>query len=75
MTNATTEEGMLAHRIASKIMAPRITLATRIRVVMQYSVPKSYQSFSVYFDKADLGEKCACVILESVDCFTNRRDA
>ena len=57
----------MAHTVASKIMAPRITLAARIRVVPQYSGHKHYQSFSVYFHKADLGEKRACLILGRVD--------
>ena len=34
---------------------------------MQLSGHKSYQSFSVYLHKTDLGEKRACLILEKVD--------
>lgn len=37
--------------------------------MMEYSGHKSYQSFSVYLHKTDLGEKRACLILESVDGF------
>jgi len=33
---------------------------------MEYSGHKSFQSFSVYLHKTDLGEKRACLILESV---------
>jgi hypothetical protein len=34
---------------------------------MEYSGHKSFQSFSVYLHKTDMGEKRACLILESVD--------
>ncbi len=50
----------ITHLLASGVDAP---------TVMEYSGHKSYQSFSVYLHKTDLGEKRACLILESVDGF------
>jgi hypothetical protein len=35
--------------------------------VMEYSGHKSFQRLSVYLHKTDMGEKRACLILESVD--------
>ena len=37
--------------------------------VMKYSGHKSYPSFSVYLRKTELGEKRACLIVETVDHF------
>jgi hypothetical protein len=34
---------------------------------MEYSGHKSYQSFSVYLHKTDMGERRACLTLEAVD--------
>ncbi len=48
----------ITHLLANGVDAP---------TVMEYSGHKSYQSFSVYLHKTDLGEKRACLILESVD--------
>lgn len=48
----------ITHLLANGVEAP---------TVMEYSGHKSYQSFSVYLHKTDLGEKRACLILESVD--------
>lgn len=50
----------ITHLLASGLDAP---------TVMQLSGHKSYQSFSVYLHKTDLGEKRACLILEAVDRF------
>jgi integrase len=48
----------ITHLLANGVDAP---------TVMEYSGHKSYQSFSVYLHKTDLGEKRACIILEGVD--------
>lgn len=48
----------ITHLLANGVDAP---------TVMEYSGHKSYQSFSVYLHKTDLGEKRACLILEGVD--------
>ena len=48
----------ITHLLANGVDAP---------TVMEYSGHKSFQSFSVYLHKTDLGEKRACLILESVD--------
>jgi integrase len=48
----------ITHLLANGVDAP---------TVMEYSGHKSYQSFSVYLHKTDMGEKRACLILESVD--------
>lgn len=50
----------ITHLLANGVDAP---------TVMQLSGHKSYQSFSVYLHKTDLGEKRACLILEKVDHF------
>lgn len=48
----------ITHLLANGVDAP---------TVMEYSGHKSYQSFSVYLHKTDMGEKRACLILEAVD--------
>jgi len=48
----------ITHLLANGVDAP---------TVMEYSGHKSYQSFSVYLHKTDLGQKRACLILEGVD--------
>jgi integrase len=48
----------ITHLLASGVDAP---------TVMEYSGHKSYQSFSVYLHKTDMGEKRACLTLEAVD--------
>lgn len=48
----------ITHLLANGVDAP---------TVMEYSGHKSFQSFSVYLHKTDMGEKRACLILEGVD--------
>jgi integrase len=50
----------ITHLLASGVDAP---------TVMEYSGHKSYQSFSVYLHKTDMGEKRACLIVETIDHF------
>ena len=50
----------ITHLLANGVDAP---------TVMEYSGHKSFQSFSVYLHKTDLGEKRACLTLETVDRF------
>lgn len=55
----------LRHTYITSLLANGVDAPT----VMEYSGHKSYQSFSIYLHKTDLGEKRACLILESVDGF------
>jgi integrase len=55
----------LRHTYITHLLAHGVDAPT----VMEYSGHKSYQSFSVYLHKTDLGEKRACLILESIDGF------
>jgi len=50
----------ITHLLANGVDAPS---------VMEYSGHKSYQSFSVYLHKTDMGERRACLTLEIVDRF------
>lgn len=50
----------ITHLLANAVDAP---------TVMQYSGHKSFQSFSVYLHKTEMGDKRACLILEEVDHF------
>lgn len=54
---------LLVHPFHFDLLANGVDAPT----VMEYSGHKSYQSFSVYLHKTDMGERRACLILEGVD--------
>jgi integrase len=62
-------DGFTLHSLRHTYITHLLSNGVDAPTVMQLSGHKSYQSFSVYLHKTDLGEKRACLILEKVDHF------
>ena len=62
-------EGFTLHSLRHTYITHLLANGVDAPTVMEYSGHKSYQSFSVYLHKTEIGEKRACLIVESVDHF------
>jgi integrase len=60
-------DGFTLHSLRHTYITHLLSNGVDAPTVMEYSGHKSYQSFSVYLHKTEMGEKRACLILESVD--------
>lgn len=60
-------EGFTLHSLRHTYITHLLSNGVDAPTVMEYSGHKSFQSFSVYLHKTDMGEKRACLILEGVD--------
>jgi integrase len=62
-------EGFTLHSLRHTYITHLLSNGVDAPTVMEYSGHKSFQSFSVYLHKTDMGEKRACLIVETVDHF------
>jgi integrase len=62
-------KGFTLHSLRHTYITHLLSNGVDAPTVMEYSGHKSFQSFSVYLHKTEMGEKRACLIVETVDHF------